>query len=56
VASRTNAIVVELASSVGADVAVKNYFDLFEYNIDKLISTFRQAGIAPAGQLEKGAQ
>ena len=56
VASKANALVVELATSVGGEDEVKTYFDLFEYNIDKLITMFQQAGIQPALQPEKGAE
>ena len=47
VASRTGAILVELAGSVGAEPGIDTYFDLFEYNISKLIEAFKQAGIKP---------
>ena len=47
VASKTNAVVVELAGSVGAEKGIDTYFDLFEYNIRKLIEAFQKMGIQP---------
>ncbi len=47
VASKTDGIVVELASSVGSFPEVKTYFDLFDYNIHKLIEAFQKAGYQP---------
>ncbi len=47
VAAKTGAVVVELAGSVGAEPGIDDYFDLFEYNINKLIDAFKQAGIQP---------
>lgn len=43
VASKTNAQVVNLAPSVGAFEQVKNYFDLFDYNLNLLVSAFQKA-------------
>ncbi|KAA3618782.1 MAG: zinc ABC transporter substrate-binding protein [Calditrichaeota bacterium] len=45
IASKTSAVLIELASSVGAQAEIKSYFDLFEYNINKLIEGIKQAGI-----------
>jgi ABC-type Zn uptake system ZnuABC Zn-binding protein ZnuA len=42
VASKVAGEVVELASSVNAFPEVKNYFDLFDYNINKLIEAFNR--------------
>ncbi len=44
ISSKTGATLVELATSVGAYPEIKNYFDLFDYNIDKLTSAFSQKG------------
>ncbi len=49
VASKTDAVVVELAGSVGAEDGIKTYFDLFEYNINKLIVALQTSG-SPAQQ------
>jgi len=43
VARQTGAKVVVLATSVGADKSIKNYFDLFDYDIDKLVEAFKSA-------------
>jgi len=43
VARQTGAKVVVLATSVGADKSIKNYFDLFDYNINKLVEAFKSA-------------
>jgi len=48
IAKRTNAAVVHLAPSVGAFKAVADYFDLFEYNINKLIDAFQRQSVQPA--------
>jgi len=42
VARQTGAKVVTLATSVGAEEHIKNYFDLFEYNINLLVAAFQQ--------------
>jgi len=42
VASKTNAQIVELATSVGAEPGIQSYFDLFDYNINKLLTAFSQ--------------
>ncbi len=47
IAAKTGAVLVELAGSVGAQPEIKTYFDLFEFNIDKLIQGMEQAGIVP---------
>jgi len=47
VAAKTGAVLVELAGSVGAEPEIKDYFDLFEYNINRLIEAFQKAGIKP---------
>lgn len=47
IAARTNAVLLELAGSVGAEPEIKTYFDLFEYNVSKMIEAFKQAGIQP---------
>jgi zinc/manganese transport system substrate-binding protein len=41
VARKVGGKVVTLASSVGAFKEVKTYFDLFDYNVDRLIEAFR---------------
>ena len=41
VARQTGAKVVVLATSVGAEESIKSYFDLFEYNINKLVEAFK---------------
>lgn len=41
VASQTGAKTIILGTSVGAFDGIKNYFDLFDYNIDKLIQGFK---------------
>ena len=41
VARQTGATVVVLATSVGAEDNIKNYFDLFDYNINKLVEAFK---------------
>jgi len=43
VARQTGAKVVVLATSVGAEEHIKNYFDLFEYNVNKLLDAFQQS-------------
>ncbi len=43
VARQTNAKVVVLATSVGAEDEIKDYFDLFNYNVNKLAEAFKQA-------------
>lgn len=48
VASRTNAEVVHLAPSVGAFREVRDYFDLFDYNLNALVEAFRRQGLGPA--------
>ncbi|RMD97410.1 MAG: zinc ABC transporter substrate-binding protein [Calditrichaeota bacterium] len=47
IASKTHAQIVELAGSVGGEPGIKTYFDLFDYDINKLIETFQKAGIQP---------
>lgn len=47
VAKNTGAIVVEMASEVGAQPGVDTYFDMFDYNVNKLIEAFKQMGITP---------
>jgi ABC-type Zn uptake system ZnuABC Zn-binding protein ZnuA len=41
VSKQTGAKVLTLATSVGAFPAVKNYFDLFDYNISQLTSALK---------------
>ncbi|MCX6273780.1 MAG: metal ABC transporter substrate-binding protein [Bacteroidetes bacterium] len=41
VAKQTGAKVLTLATSVGAFDSIKNYFDLFDYNINQLINTLK---------------
>lgn len=41
VARQTGAKVVIIATSVGAEPAIKNYFDLFDYNITKLVESLQ---------------
>ena len=41
VTSQTGAKTIVLGTSVGAFDSIKDYFDLFDYNIDKLIQGFR---------------
>ena len=41
VARQTGAKVIVLATSVGAEENIKNYFDLFDYNINKLIEALK---------------
>jgi zinc/manganese transport system substrate-binding protein len=43
VARQTGAKVVVLATSVGAEDEIKNYFDLFDYTVGKLVDAFKQA-------------
>lgn len=52
VASKTGARLIELATSVEAYPEIRTYFDLFEYNIAKMLDAFTAAGIQPAGQSE----
>ncbi|MBT8399498.1 MAG: metal ABC transporter substrate-binding protein [Rhodothermia bacterium] len=40
VARKTNGEVVVLATSVGAEESIRTYFDLFDYNVDKLVESF----------------
>ena len=47
VAENTGAIVVPLATEVGGQDGVDDYFTLFDYNVNKLIEAFKQAGIEP---------
>jgi ABC-type Zn uptake system ZnuABC Zn-binding protein ZnuA len=42
IAERTGAIVVELATSVGAFPQIKTYFDLFDFNIEQMVTAYRQ--------------
>lgn len=42
VAEETGATVVELATSVGAYPEIKNYLDLFSFNVGKLVAAFKQ--------------
>lgn len=48
VASRTDAEVVELATSVEAEPEIHDYFELFDYNLNKLLEAFNRKGIHPA--------
>jgi ABC-type Zn uptake system ZnuABC Zn-binding protein ZnuA len=41
VSKQTGAVTIILATSVGAFDGIKDYFDLFDYNIDKLIQGFK---------------
>ena len=41
VARQTGAKLVVLATSVGAEEHIHNYFDLFDYNINKLVEAFQ---------------
>lgn len=43
VARQTGAKVVILATSVGAEESIKDYFDLFDHNVNALVSAFRQS-------------
>ncbi len=43
VARKVGGKVVTLASSVGAFKEVKDYFDLFDYNVNRLVEAFRSA-------------
>ncbi len=52
VASKTDAQLVELAGSVGSADSIKSYFDLFEYNVNKLIAAFEKVGITPRRETE----
>ena len=42
VARSSGSLVVVLATSVGADKSIQNYFDLFDYNINKLMTAFNR--------------
>ena len=42
VARETGSMVVVLATSVGADKSIQTYFDLFDYNIDKLVRSLNR--------------
>ena len=42
IADRTGAKVVELATSVGAFPQIKTYFDLFDFNIEQMVTAYRQ--------------
>jgi ABC-type Zn uptake system ZnuABC Zn-binding protein ZnuA len=44
VARQTGAKVVILATSVGADESIKNYFDLFDNDVNRLVEAFKSAG------------
>lgn len=44
VASKVGGEVVELATSVDAYPEIQSYFDLFDYNLKKLIETFKNSG------------
>ena len=44
ISSKTGATLVELATSVDAYPEIKTYFDLFDYDIDKLTAAFSQNG------------
>ena len=43
VARQTGTKVVVLATSVGATEGIKNYFDLFDYNVNKLVEALRES-------------
>jgi len=47
ISSKTGASVLTLPVSVEGVKEVKDYFDLFDYIIDNLISTFTKQGINP---------
>lgn len=47
VARNTGAIVVSLAPEVGGQPGVDDYFQLFDYNVNKLIEAFKKVGIEP---------
>lgn len=47
VAEQVGAEVVPFAPSVGAFKDVKNYFDLFDYNLNALIAAFKRNGVSP---------
>jgi ABC-type Zn uptake system ZnuABC Zn-binding protein ZnuA len=42
VASRTDAVVVPIATSVEAYKDIQSYFDLFDYNVNALVEAFKQ--------------
>ncbi|MGH7599463.1 MAG: metal ABC transporter substrate-binding protein [bacterium] len=46
VASKTGAQVAELATAVDGLPGVKNYFDVFDYNLKKLVAAFQATGAA----------
>ncbi len=50
VARRTGAVVVTLATSVGAREGIESYFDLFDYNVSALAAALRETGypVAPS--------
>lgn len=45
VASKTGAHVVELATSVESQPGVNSYFEVFDYNVKKLVEAFINAGV-----------
>ncbi len=47
VAANTGAIVVPLSPEVGGQPGVDDYFQLFDYDLGKLIEAFRQVGVQP---------
>jgi zinc/manganese transport system substrate-binding protein len=48
VAARTDSEVLHLAPSVGAVEKVKSYFDLFDYDVNALVSAFQRLGVKAA--------
>jgi ABC-type Zn uptake system ZnuABC Zn-binding protein ZnuA len=56
VAARTEATVVELLPSVGGKREVDTYFDLFDYNVQKLIEAARTSGAVAAAALPRGGR
>jgi len=47
VARNTGAIVVPIASEVGGQPGVDDYFQLFDYDVNELIKAYKKAGIEP---------
>lgn len=52
IASKTGAQLVELATSVEAYPEIRSYFDLFDYNVGKMLEAFATAGIQPTNPSE----
>ncbi len=45
VARRSGGTLVTLATSVGAEPEIQDYFDLFDYNVAQLVNAFTQVGL-----------